>query len=310
MDWPIKETLLENHDNDASGGRAFCGINSYNIGRPLLQMVHFVSLIKYSLNCLVANSYLLVVPLVVKIWIYLRMAERLGIEPGDKNSMIDMVIPTGAMGNLTGGYMAKQLGVPIGRLCAGVNINDITHRVIERGEFHRKRIQKTLSDAINIEVPYNFERIAFYTTGCNCALILEWMTVMERTQQLTLEKEWHERLKLDFCSARVTDDEMCEALRRVRARLNYIADPHTAVAMAAAMIIGYAFTEVSSAEEMMPVVILATASPCKFQEQMTVALGQDEWISWKEHHFPIRAHKTLQTREIEPYYFLQTEGAS
>jgi threonine synthase len=45
MDWPIKETLLMNGDNDGStGGRTFCGINSYNIGRPLLQMVHFVSL--------------------------------------------------------------------------------------------------------------------------------------------------------------------------------------------------------------------------------------------------------------------------
>ena len=34
-----------------------------------------------------------------------------------------MVIPTGAMGNLTGGYMAKQMGVPIGMMCASVNIN-------------------------------------------------------------------------------------------------------------------------------------------------------------------------------------------
>ncbi len=42
MDCPIKQVLLDN--NDAStGGRKFCGINSYNIGRPLLQMVHFVS---------------------------------------------------------------------------------------------------------------------------------------------------------------------------------------------------------------------------------------------------------------------------
>lgn len=48
MDWPIKETLLENCDNVASGGRTFCGINSYNIGRPLLQMVHFVSLLESS----------------------------------------------------------------------------------------------------------------------------------------------------------------------------------------------------------------------------------------------------------------------
>lgn len=141
-------------------------------------------------------------------------------------------------------------------------------------------------------------------------MILEWMTVMERTQQLTLETDWHERLKLDFCSARVTDDEMINALRRVHEKLNYVADPHTAVAMAAAMKVGHAFTEVLSAEEMMPVVILATASPCKFQEQMTMALGHDGWISWKERNFPTRAHKTLQTKEIEPHYFPRPEGAS
>lgn len=31
-------------------------------------------------------------------------------------------------------------------------LKDITHRVIQSGEFHKKKIQKTLSDAINIEV--------------------------------------------------------------------------------------------------------------------------------------------------------------
>ena len=106
---------------------------------------------------------------------------------------------------------------------------------------------------------------------------------MERTQQLTLMKEWHEKLRLDFCSARVTDDELCDAIRLVRDKLNYVSDPHTAVAMAAAMKVGYAYTEVLSTEEMLPVVIVATASPCKFQEQMTVALGIDGWESWKKH---------------------------
>ena len=280
MDWPIKQTLLENNDNE--GKRTFVGINSYNIGRPLLQMVHFI-------------------------WIYLRMAEHLGIVPGDKDHTIDMVIPTGAMGNLTGGYMAKQMGIPIGKLCAGVNINDITHRVIESGEFHRKRIKKTLSDAINIEVPYNFERIAYYVTGCNSVLIKGWMTEMESTQQLTIEKEWHEKLKLDFCSARVTDDQLCEALRLVSDKLDYVSDPHTAVAMSAALQLGYEFIEMSL-EGMMPVVIVATASPCKFQEQMTVALGVEGWKSWEANKFPAGACKILDANEVEPYYFPQIDG--
>lgn len=41
----------------------------------------------------------------------------------ESDSLIDMVLPTGAMGNLTGAYMAKQMGIPIGRLYCGVNIN-------------------------------------------------------------------------------------------------------------------------------------------------------------------------------------------
>ena len=40
MDWPIKQTLLTNNENNK---RFFCGVNSYNIGRPLVQMVHWVS---------------------------------------------------------------------------------------------------------------------------------------------------------------------------------------------------------------------------------------------------------------------------
>ncbi len=57
------------------------------------------------------------------------------------------------MGNIAGGYMAKKMGIPIGKLCAGVNINDISHRVIDSGKFHKSaKMEKTLSDAINIQV--------------------------------------------------------------------------------------------------------------------------------------------------------------
>lgn len=157
--------------------------------------------------------------------------------------------------------------------------------------------------------PYNFERIAYYVTGCN-SLVKEWMTVMEQTHKLTLDPEWQTRFRLDFDSASVTDDEMCHALRRANATLNYVADPHTAVAMAAAERLGYAFLARSSVGQMIPMVILATASPCKFQEAVTVALGDDEWNSWREKNFPKRAQKTLQMQEVEPFHYPWIEGTS
>ena len=69
--------------------------------------------------------------------------------------MIDMVIPTGAMGNLTGGYMAKQLGVPIGRLCAGVNIN---------GEKHHLNIV-ILGEHGQVDAPHLLVRFRHYSQG-------------------------------------------------------------------------------------------------------------------------------------------------
>lgn len=84
MDWPIKHTLLMNGDNDASSGRrTFCGINSYNIGRPLLQMVHFVS---YYMNQACSRMSTYISPHVAsQIWIYFRTVEQIGVEPGDKS---------------------------------------------------------------------------------------------------------------------------------------------------------------------------------------------------------------------------------
>merc|ERR1711990_687135 len=127
------------------------------------------------------------------------------------------------------------MGLPLGNLCAGVNINDITHRVISRGEFHKApEMLKCLSEAINIQVPYNFERVIYYLTCGDQQLVKSWMTTMDETSKLTLPAEWLTKLQETFRSARIEDATMLQATRDAFERFDYLACPHTAVAIAAA----------------------------------------------------------------------------
>lgn len=98
---------------------------------------------------------------------------------------------------------------------------------------------------------------------------------MDATSKLDIEEAWLELLQKDFRSARVTDIEMCSAINMVHDEFDYFVDPHTAVAVAAGEKLGYHLN--ISGESISPYAILSTASPCKFQESMTEAVGPNGW---------------------------------
>jgi len=190
----------------------------------------------------------------------------------DQSKRVNVVIPTGAMGNIVACYMSKLCGLPINCITAGVNANDITHRAFQNGDFSKSEaMEKTLSDAINIQVPYNMERLLFYASGGDSARIKGWYDKMDETDSLQLDPEFVSTLQSEFSSVRVDDDEMCAMVRQFKADHDYLADPHTAVALAAAEKMGYfQLSEV-------PALVMATASPCKFEKSITIAAGEKEW---------------------------------
>lgn len=86
-----------------------------------------------------------------QVWTYLRVIEQ--VPTANMGDEIDIILPTGAMGNIVGGEIARQMGLPIRKFCAAVNANDITHRAMQTGKFHKSSAMiKTLSDAINIQI--------------------------------------------------------------------------------------------------------------------------------------------------------------
>ena len=123
---------------------------------------------------------------------------------------------------------------------------------------------------------------------------------METTGKIDIGTFWLEKLQEDFNSARITDEEMCDAIRDVQAKYGYFIDPHTAVAVAGTEKMGYNFFGTDDSNGDFPYAILATASPCKFEESMTIALGENGWTTYAESEFPDRARDILTRKEVTP----------
>ena len=214
--------------------------------------------------------------------------------------------------------MAKRMGVPIGRMCAGVNVNEITHLAFSNGLVQRSpTMHTTMSEAINIQLPYNLERLLFYLTDQNHEQVKLWYQQLEIGADRTMvlhETLWFAKLQAEFGSARVTDDELCETLREVRSKLDYYADPNTGVAFCAAKKLGYCFFQAPKENQPISknsnVAIFATASPCKFESVITTALGKDEWDSYVATHFPSRGKEILSKPERPLIRYLALEGKS
>ena len=137
------------------------------------------------------------------------------------------------------------------------------------------------------------------------------MKTMEDTQELTLDANWLERLQAEFKSARVDDNEMMQAIRDVRSAHDYLLDPHTAVAVSAAEKLGYNIIEGSNDDDTKnPIVIIATASPCKFEGAVTATIGKDGWDQWARESFPPRARATINASEPQPFHYPRSAGLS
>lgn len=157
---------------------------------------------------------------------------------------LQLVVPSGNFGNLTGGLFARQMGVPLPDFVAATNRNDAAVRYLETGRYEPRPTIPTLSNAMDVGDPSNFVRI------------------------LQLFDRSHERVKGELRAVRVTDDEAMVALQQVWENHAYLLDPHTAVGWHAAE---QAAAEQGGSER--PVVIVGTASPLKFAGEIEARSG-------------------------------------
>src|SRR5690606_31892855 len=83
---------------------------------------------------------------------------------------LNLVVPTGNLGNAMAAILARSIGLPIGRIVLATNANDVLPRVFA-GETYRPGARvATVANAMDVGAPSNFERLRWLFDGDDAAL--------------------------------------------------------------------------------------------------------------------------------------------
>ncbi|KAK1176644.1 threonine synthase-like 2 isoform X1 [Acipenser oxyrinchus oxyrinchus] len=180
---------------------------------------------------------------------------------------VEIVVPTGGAGNITAGCVAVKMGLPV-RLVAVVNENDIIHRAVQLGDFSlSESVKHTLAPAIDIQDPYNMERVFWLLSGMDSSLMKGLMEEFYSTGKLRLPPGLHKTVSEVVSSRSVTDRDIVETMRRCWEENRYLLCPHTAVAVHH----HYQQQQQQLKHASLPRCCLATASAAKFQDAVLKA---------------------------------------
>ncbi len=155
-------------------------------------------------------------------------------------------VPSGNFGNLTAGVYAWHWGLAVSDFIAATNVNDIVPRYLATGRFAPRPSAQTLSNAMDVGNPSNFERLEEVFRG-------DWRDMAARIHGISVD-----------------DETTLKTMGDVYRSRGVLVDPHTAVGIAAAR---------SALEAQLvrgaQIIVVSTAHPGKFAETVKRATGAD-----------------------------------
>jgi threonine synthase len=160
----------------------------------------------------------------------------------NKRKKLIFSVPSGNFGNICAGAMAQKLGLPIKQLIASTNVNDIVPNYLETGVYTPKPSKQTISNAMDVGDPSNFIRIQEIYNNDDTIL------------------------KANLTSYSFTDDETRKAMKEIKKKSGYTADPHGAV--------GYLGLKKYFKNKRGQGIFLETAHPVKFLDVVEPVLNE------------------------------------
>ena len=210
---------------------------------------------------------------------YLDLLTSEQIEMGEK---IDFVVPTGNFGDILAGWYAKQMGLPIRRLVCASNRNKVLADFFEKGVYDVKRnFFRTMSPSMDILVSSNLERLLFEISGRDAKLTAERMQQLAEKKEYRITEKEKKILDEEFFGGFASEDDTVEAMYEIFDEFGYAMDTHTGVALSVYMQYKKSI-ETDEKKDTTPIVVLSTANPYKFPQDVLYALsGNDVKDSFK-----------------------------
>ena len=186
------------------------------------------------------------------------------------NEEVSFTVPTGNFGNICAGHIARMMGLPIKRLVVATNENNVLDEFFKTGMYKPRDSKNTFhtsSPSMDISKASNFERFIFDLIGRDSnKLNALWKSIDQGGNFDLNQKGVFEKIQaFGFTSSSSTHNERIHYIKEIFNQYKIIIDTHTADGFKAAY---------EHLDENVPMIVLETALPTKFEDSVVEAIGQ------------------------------------
>jgi threonine synthase len=185
------------------------------------------------------------------------------------DEQVSFAVPSGNIGNIYAGHVARMMGLPIRKLVLATNENNVLDEFFRTGKYRVRKsaeTRQTSSPSMDISKASNFERFIFDLTGRRGELVGELWREVDGHGVFDLSETplWKRMEAYGFVSGSSTHADRLNTIRAVHRQYGKLIDTHTADGLKVAQ--GYR-------EPGVPMIVLETALPAKFEETIIEALS-------------------------------------
>lgn len=194
----------------------------------------------------------------------------------DNAQKVSFTVPSGNFGNICAGHIARMMGLPIDKLVVATNENDVLDEFFRSGIYRVRKAAETFhtsSPSMDISKASNFERFIFDLLKGDGARVAALFRKVETEGGFDLSgapgsdgDEFKLVAQYGFESGKSTHADRLQTIRRIYQDYGLMLDTHTADGVKVAQ---------EHWQEGVPMIVLETALPAKFNETIREALGVD-----------------------------------